>query len=249
MRSFKNKFLIKIKSFHRFVLDILFPISCLKCQEYGKWLCDQCLREIKTCTEQICPICEKVFTPDGKTCLTCRKKTSLDGLLVCASYQEKIIPKIIHAFKYKFILNLQYPLGEIMTRAILSSNLPLADFIIPIPLHSKRMRWRGFNQSLLLAEYIGKNITPGIKVPILSDALYRNKNTSSQMKIKNYQKRKENIFNAFSVINKKAVERKNIFLIDDIATTGATLFECASILKKAGAKKVFAIVIARQEIR
>ncbi|KKT87971.1 MAG: amidophosphoribosyltransferase-like protein [Parcubacteria group bacterium GW2011_GWC1_45_14] len=88
-----------------------------------------------------------------------------------------------------------------------------------------------------------------MEIPIPQNVLVRRKYTSSQMKIKNLQQRKRNIENAFLVRDPRSIKGKTIFLIDDVATTGATLFECAKTLKTKGAREVFAIVIARQEMK
>ena len=232
---------------HKLFLDVLFPVGCLNCGKEGDWLCEKCLSKIKTRGEQVCPICEKAITPDGKTCFNCRKRSSLDGLLVCSSYRDKTLSKMIHLFKYRFVPDLHMPLAEIMSGKITSSSLPLPDLIVPVPLHPKRLRWRGFNQSALLAEQLSKNIAPGIEIPVQEIVLARTRHTSAQMKIKNHQERKRNIQNAFSVIRPREIKGKDILLVDDVATTGATLFECAKILKGKGAREVLAVVVARQE--
>ncbi len=239
----------KIKKLHDFLLDILFPINCVSCGRGNEWLCKKCFSQIKKVQDQYCPVCEKVPTPDGKTCFSCKKKSSLDGLLVCASYKNKTVSKLIHYLKYRFIEDISTPLSRLIIRSVSNSSLIFPDAIIPIPLHPKRLRWRGFNQSLLLAEKISGEIAPGMQIPVLENILIRTKNTRSQMKIKNNKERMINIKNAFFVTNQKLVENKNILLIDDVATTGATISECAKILKKKGAKSVFAVVIARQEMK
>ena len=138
-----------------------------------------------------------------------------------------------------------------MTKGLFKSNLPLPDFIMPVPLHSRRLRWRGFNQAKLIAEIISQKLTPGFEIPILDEILIRKKYTRPQMKVKNYLDRQKNIQDSF-ILNEPGFEKvknKKILLIDDVATTASTLLECARILKENGAKKVFAAVIARQEIR
>jgi len=134
----------------------------------------------------------------------------------------------------------------------LKNNLPLPDLILPIPLHPRRLRWRGFNQSELLADHIAQNLTPGFPLPVLSDFIIRTRYTKPQMKIKDYKERQKNIKGIFSLntrnsLNPKLLD-KTILLVDDIATTGATLFECGKMLKQNGAKEVFGTVIARQVI-
>lgn len=230
-----------------FLLDVFFPISCLGCGTKQEWFCEKCISKI--CfkkIEQACPVCEKSLVPDGRTCHCCRKKSRLDGMFVCASYKDKLVSKLIHLFKYKFISDLHEPLGKIATEKLLFSSLYLPDIIVAVPLYKARLRWRGFNQSELLAEYISKNLAPGLEIPLLKNVLRRNRNTGSQMKIKDHNERNRNVSGAFSVSGDCAFEEKSVLLVDDVATTGSTLFECANVLKKAGAKEVLAIVIARQ---
>lgn len=241
-------FFQKIK---KFFLDTLFPIRCLSCQKEGCWICDKCFRKIALKKDQFCPICEKKTTPSGFTCFKCRKKFNIDGILVSLSYQNKLVSKAVHLFKYRFIEDLSNSLGKAMLSAILSSELPIPDIIIPVPLHQRRLRWRGFNQADLLAQFISPKITPGFPILFESNCLVRQRYTFPQMKIKNYSARQKNIQNAFKVPGGKAnqIKNKRILLVDDVATTGSTLFECAKTLKKSGAREVFAVVVARQEMK
>jgi ComF family protein len=156
---------------------------------------------------------------------------------------------MIHLFKYNFIEDLKIPLGKIMLQACLDHRIPLPDVLIPVPLHTRKLRARGFNQAELLADFLGENLAPGINLPVLKDALKRQRFTPSQMKIKNYPARRKNVQSAFTVLKPAEIQRKNILLVDDVATTGATLLECARVLKVAGARKISAIVVARQEFK
>lgn len=243
----------KIKTF---ILDTLFPINCLACGQAGFWFCPDCLKKIPLLNFQVCPQCEKIITTYGQRCLDCKRYAPvepfhLDALVATTNYNENKIAKLIHVYKYNFIQDLSAPLGKLLTQSILKSNLPLPDFIIPVPLHPRRLRWRGFNQAELLAEKVSQQLTPGFNLPILNKLLLRKKYTSPQMQIKKYLERKTNIQNSFvcNPIFLETIRNKRILLIDDIATTAATLRECAKILKKSGAQKVFAAVIARQEVK
>jgi ComF family protein len=231
-------------------LDTLFPISCLGCGQPERWICNDCLEKIPLLIDQVCPLCEKKITPNGYTCFGCQRKYTLDGLLVSSSYQNKLLSHAVHLYKYRFIESLSESLGEIMLKAILSSEMPLPDIITSVPLHKRRLRLRGFNQSGLLAEYVAKGISPGFPVEIINNLLIRQRYTQPQMKIKNYRQRKNNIKGAFTLDRKnvKKVKGKRILLVDDVATTGATIFECAETLKRKGAKEVFAVVLARQAL-
>ncbi len=262
-----------LKKIQNSILDTLFPIHCLYCQKYGDWICEECFRKINTLPIQLCPYCEKTISPAGRICPECKNKFlgkndlwPLDALIVSTKYEKDGISRLVHCFKYNFIADLGTQLAKIMRDAFLLHNLPLPDLVIPIPLHPKRLRWRGFNQSEILADYLSQNIAPGFAIPVIQNLLIRKKYTSAQMKIKNYQERQKNVRDIFA-LNDKVVETqyiasqyiasqniaslqdKTILLIDDICTTGATLFEAGRVLKSAGAKKVSAIVIARQEIR
>jgi ComF family protein len=242
------------KNFKKNILDIIFPIRCVSCGCYDYWLCHDCTENILLKKEQTCPLCKKSITPNGETCFACRPHTPLDGILVASFYrkdkEKTIIAKLVHYYKYRFVLGLKNPLGKILKKSLLESTLPLPDVIIPVPLHIRRLRWRGFNQSELLAHYLGKNILPNLEIPVLGNILIRNRYTKPQMHIRNRQERLTNLKDAFifndNLFKNDIIKEKNIFLVDDVITTGSTLIECAQVLKKAGAKKVYAIVLARQ---
>lgn len=212
------------------------------------WLCDACLKNIEFLPFQVCPKCEQATTENGNTCSKCKHASDLDALTVAAKYKEKNISKLVHLYKYRFIEDLHVPLGKILVQALSESNLPVPDIIIPVPLHKRRLRWRGFNQSQLLAKYISQNLALGLEISNEENALQRKKYTPPQMKIKKYSDRQNNLQNAFTASDPEKIRNKTILLVDDIATTGTTLFECAKILKQNGAKKIFTAVIARQEI-
>ncbi|MEI7890346.1 MAG: ComF family protein [bacterium] len=242
-----KKDLLKI---HNFLLDTIFPISCICCKKEGNWICQKCFASIKIKEEHVCPVCEKVLTHAGRTCVNCKnfsEKNFLSGLLPACSYNQSIVSKAVHLFKYRFIKDLSVTLANLMTRAAQKTEFPIPDLIIPVPLHQKRLRWRGFNQSQLLARKFANNLLPNIKLKLSTKILLRNRNTSPQMNIEDWVGRQQNISEAFSVSPTADIKNKTVLLVDDIATTGSTIFECAKTLKLAGAKEVFAIVIARQE--
>lgn len=243
----------KIKSLKTAILDSLFPVFCLSCQKEGFWLCKNCLAQTKILDFQVCPTCEDVITDKGFLCHFCReaRKSHLDGLIAAVSYEEPLVKKMVHNFKYRFISDISQLLSRLICRALIRSDAILPDFIVPVPLHPKRLRWRGFNQSLLLASRLSKELAPLMEIEIL-DILERKYHNTPQMNVKNYRERLENVKNIFDLksgLDSGLVKNKNILLVDDIATTGATLEECAKILKSAGAKKVFAVVVARQSLK
>ncbi len=231
------------------ILDALFPISCLGCGTQNSWLCEACSKKIKIRDQQYCPLCEKIITPNGQICFACKRKSPLSGLLVATSYQEPLVLKAVHLFKYRFIEDLAEPLARLVLRTMQSYEVPLPDLIVPIPLHPRRLRWRGFNQSTLLAKNIAENLLPDSQLEVYDDALIRKRYTLPQMSLKDHRKRNQNVSNAFMFAAPLKIKAKTILLVDDITTTGSTIFECAHTLKKAGAKEVWAAVIARQEYK
>ncbi len=233
----------KIKSF---LTDLFFPKFCFNCGKEGYYLCPDCLSLIDVLEEQYCPICQKRVI-DGKTCLGCRSKTRIDGVYSAVSYQNKLIKKLISRFKYRpFIKDLSKTLASlIITHFYLSNKLDFLitekSILVPVPLAQKKLKLRGFNQS----EEIARELSQSLKIPLVNNALIKIKNTQAQTELSKEQ-RKENIKGAFFCKDKEQVKDKKIFLIDDVFTTGATMEECAKVLKFAGAREVWAITVARE---
>ncbi|MFZ5982672.1 MAG: ComF family protein [Patescibacteria group bacterium] len=236
------------QSIRDFLWDTLFPKRCLACRKESSFLCSECLLKISMRLEQVCPYCEKITTPQGQICPSCRERKlcHLDSLSVVSSYKNPL-DKLVHSFKYNFLEELTEVLGKLIIDFVRNSNLEIPDLITPVPLHSFRLRWRGFNQSFLLAKKLGDELTPGFPLPAY-EILQRTRWSSPQMKLSGYRERQSNARGIFCLTNPSAVQGLKILLIDDISTTGATLFECAKVLKEGGARKVSALVLARQEI-
>lgn len=226
----------------KLILDMFFPIQCLGCKKYDHWICHDCHSTFPVLTEQHCFICKENETKNGEICPSCKPQTTtnLKSIFIASTYQNNLLKKSVHHFKYRFIEDLADPLALLIAQALQNSNYPAPDVIIPVPLHKKRLRWRGFNQAEKLAEKLD------LKIPIITDSLIRSQNTTPQVKVKSREKRLQNLNNAFSVINKENIENKRILLIDDIVTTGTTLSICADELIKAGASEIRALVLARE---
>ncbi len=150
----------------------------------------------------------------------------------------------IHQMKYGGKAYLARPLGKLMAY-FATDWLEDCDryLIMPVPLHPKRLRERGYNQSLLLARAM--SLLLGIKIDLLS--LRRVKNTRSQTGL-NSEERKKNVRGAFALDREKDFKGQSIILVDDVATTGHTMNECAKILKTAGCEEVLCLVLARTEV-
>ena len=236
------------RRFFNFLLDLLFPWQCLYCHREtanNYPLCSDCFNQISIFDDFICPICQKLMTPNA-THQSCRQKTKLDALGCINSYHHDILRETIHYFKYNKIISLSQPLSMLMIKfleeSLFFSQLPKDNILlIPLALHLKKKKQRGFNQSELLA----KEIANHFKLEYNSHLLTRIKNNPPQVNIKNSEQRKLNVSGIFRIKDRQNLSRKIIILIDDVYTTGATMNEAAKILKKAGAKKVIGLVLAK----
>lgn len=227
------------------ILDILFPKFCINCKREGEYLCQDCHSLIDISEYFFC-LCEKPNRlPENEKCSKCSKKHQLKGLYFAASYQNNIIQKLIHLFKYEpFAKDLAKTITYIIISHLQLFGKEKKDFsdylIVPVPLTIKRLKWRGFNQ----AEAIGKELASFLEIPLLNNVLAKRKETIPQIKLSK-EERRENIRGSFSVINQESIRNQKILLIDDVYTTGATMEECTRILKAAGAKEIWGIVVAR----
>lgn len=222
-------------------MDALFPIRCLGCGAYDTWLCDECHTTLPLVVTHQCPYCQKHETPYGTACFACmpRARESYDAVVVASRYDDPLVRKAIHTYKYRFARELDAPLALLLAQSIRHTSMPAPDVIIPVPLHPRRLRWRGFNQATLLARALN------LQIPLIPDILQRTRYTRPQVTMRDRHARAENLRDAFVVTDARAVRGKTILLVDDVITTGSTLAYCARALKRAGAQCVLCVVIAR----
>ena len=225
-----------LRRYWQLVLDCIFPIRCVGgCGRYDRWLCDDCRKRIGPIPQPECPVCRR---PQASylTCPDCSHKTSLAGLFVRADYQQPLIQTCVHALKYRFIEELGVSLGQEIASAI---QKPV---VIPIPLHWQRKNERGFNQAETIARAFGQALDWPVRTDILSRAYY----TSPQAQLARAE-RLANLTAAIRVKRGVVISGQTVILIDDVATTLATLEACAQTLRKAGAGKVWGVVFARSK--
>ncbi|MDO8443473.1 MAG: ComF family protein [Candidatus Azambacteria bacterium] len=214
-----------------FLLDLIFPRYCLGCQEELSYSVENA---------QICASCfAKIRLNRG---FQYKKKTALKAVLAAGRYEDPILREAIKSFKYQSVEALKKPLAKLAIDYLKKENLAgkFSGFVIaPIPLTLRRRLNRGFNQSELLAKEIGAFLN----CPVVN-LLKRKKFNFPQAEIPDWQKRKENIAGAFC-LSPGFRSPDKIILIDDVSTSGATLEEAAAVLKKAGAKEIYGLVIAK----
>lgn len=176
-------------------------------------------------------------------CGECREKKRYFTKAIAVAVYEGTLSEAIHIFKYQKKQAMAKHLNVMITDLLLQ-RLFDSDIIIPVPLHKKRLNERGFNQSLLIAHYLSKRLC----IPLSMDGLQRVRWTRPQIELSRHERLK-NVRGAFAVLAglKPAhiIKDKRVILVDDVYTTGATVNECAKVLKKAGASEVVVFTLAR----
>lgn len=231
----------RLKKAKEFLLELVFPKACLVCsKEDPAWICTSCHLALTPKTLRSCPMC--LATAEPFLCSPCRSTTSLSSLTYCFSYEDKRIARLIHALKYQNIQALSQFFAQKIFQTI--SYYPFNNdwVIVPVPLHWQRKNERGYNQSELIAQ----ELSPLVQLEVETQALIRTHYTKTQTKFSK-EERKKNLLESFAVKFPEKIKNKNILLLDDVATTLATLETCAETLKKSGAQNVWAVTIARAE--
>lgn len=218
------------------ILEFLFPTRCLNCRARGRHLCLRCLEAI--------PPNEEIMRP---------------YIIAPLSYHYPVLRKAIWHLKYRDKKRIAEDLAGILYDRLLEELSDLEAFedfrnpvLIPIPLSKKRLRERGYNQAEIIAREIIKKSdrsrTPtavGEKIfTLITNVLYKIKDTPTQVSIKDREKRLQNLRGTFAVKNSGLIKDRNIILVDDVTTTGATIDEAKKVLEKSGARKVIALTVA-----
>jgi ComF family protein len=234
------------------VVDLLFPPRCVNCQHPGAWLCATCIDEIQAIEPPVCRRCgmpldaqECAFSvPTSNAAFSCSRcqdrQSELSGL--CAyGFHAGPLRQAIHELKYRDLRVLASPLGKLMAEGwtrLRPQNEDI-DVIVPVPLHSSRLRQRGYNQAALLARELGTEIGR----PVVEDALVRIRATAPQVNL-SAKERQENVRDAFRAVN-SSLGGERVLLVDDVCTTGSTLEAACRALRRANALSVWACTLAR----
>lgn len=224
-------------------LDMLYPRTCPVCQsvisQKESYICEKCQEKLQWIKNPRCKKCGKPLEDTKKEyCKDCsrRKHFYEEGRAVWVYNKE--LRESIYRFKYQnkreyadyYVSCMLHTYGSWLRHLEL-------DGIIPIPLHAKKKRVRGFNQAQVLAEKLAEDL----QLPLYTDLVVRQKNTRPQKEL-NDKERQENLKNAFKIV-RNDVQLKRILLVDDIYTTGATIDACARLLKTYGVGKVYFICL------
>ncbi len=243
----------------------LFPSDCRICRKplvniSRLPVCRDCLSQIHAISCEVCAICgESIATPyalgmqpEKLLCGACRQDEPPFAKAVAYGSYNGNLRELIHLLKYEQVKPVAQVLGAMLAEAIegIKDSLPAEGVVVvPVPLHKSKRRQRAFNQAEMIAraalDLLKKNGSAGLRTWMLNKkALVRCRATQSQIGLTRAQRR-ENMRGAFAVPHPKAVQNQTVLLIDDVVTTGTTVAECARILSKAGASKVYVASVAR----
>ncbi|MBI3741246.1 MAG: ComF family protein [Chloroflexi bacterium] len=221
--------------FQRALIDLLFPPRCVTCKRIGNWFCQDCLASCEIIPTPICEHCGRHLLTFP--CAYCKQfPLVIDGTRAIYFFETKM-RGAIHAFKYEKRVELAAILAARFDAYLREQHLPF-DVVVPVPLHAERERARGYNQSLLLA----RELQARRGCEVWSEALTRVRVTLPQVEL-DAAARRVNVADAFTATAR--VRHRQILLIDDVLTTGATMDACAVALKQAGAQSVWGLALAR----
>ena len=229
---------------------VVYPPHCVVCGrpvggDEDRYLCRGCIARIQFVVEPTCPRCGHEvgeYTP-GTRCLVCRNLPMRFDRAVAAAHHTGAVREMVLAFKFAAQQHNAFPLSKLLAARLADTEIPeKAQFIVPVPLHRRRLRSRGFNQSEVLARELGERLG----LPVLTGKLRRVIDTPPQTRATSAAQRRANVKGAFAVRSRKAVDGRTLLLVDDVLTTGATTSECAGVLKRAGARHVYVATVTRR---
>ena len=238
----------------RGVLDSLFalffPVLCRICQQPIELfttvpVCQDCLRSVRPFAGLKCAKCGLFLQGPAVLhgtvfCTLCRRGVFAFEQARSFAWHEGALRNLIHLLKYGGLRPLAEPLGKWMAGLLVDFEIASFELVVPVPLHSRRQRVRGFNQSALLAAQISKLYG----IPLGTKDCVRVRDTRPQTGLRAAERRK-NVAGAFQVPRPQAVKSRHVLLIDDVPTTGATANACSRALLEAGASGVWVATLAR----
>ena len=229
------------KNFINSFIDLFFPTFCVVCKKpvahQDSHICEECFKSIKIITD-MCPVCSGSLE-DGKCVFCVGRKVYIDRNICCFDYEDAV-KKLISGYKFRG----HKRIAKVFSRLFIDFgiDIPKADIITSVPMTKKKIWKRGYNQS----EIFAKELSRQYRLKYLK-LLAESKKALVQREL-NFTGRFFNILGRYTVLNKSRILGKSIILVDDIFTTGATINECARVLKEAGAEKIFSITMVRSTI-
>ena len=231
----------------QWLLEAIFPRRCLNCGRWGAWCCPVCLASLTYPRQLHCPDCQTV-TSLGEFCPNCAGGHYLSGVWSAQPYGNPIVRNLIKAFKFDGVREVAPILVNLINGLMRAFNLPPAWHevpreqwcLTPVPLAPRRERQRDFNQSEILAALISQNVNLPNEL-----TLQRVVNSKPQSELKNEADRAKNIKSVYKILAGANIAGRAFILVDDVYTSGATLEECARVLKANGASGVWGLTVAK----
>lgn len=231
----------------RALSSLFYPPVCTICSasiDSNEYLCDECHARAPRIPAPFCATCSEPFSGsiDGTfTCANCAHRRLYFQAAVAVYHSRGIVRHVVHEFKYRHQMHLKHLVAQWLCAALDDGRLRGRQFdaVVPVPLHPARQRERGFNQATLLAALLTRQIPAPVRL-MLKRVRYTKTQTAFDR-----SERMENLRGAFRLRRKTDVRGLRVLLVDDVLTTGATLSECARVLKKAGAASIHAATAAR----
>lgn len=238
-----------MRRFLRGAADFVYPRVCAACRTRlepaapGAVLCPACRDSIVMSRPPFCHVCGRTRELHGASqaaCTFCRGRTFYFDRAFAPCAYEGTLKELIKKFKYGNREYLAGPMAGLLIQCARDRAIPLdtLEAVIPVPLHAVRLRERGYNQSRILAAHVAQAFGKPLIEP-----LRRRNNTATQTGL-TPERRMHNVRGAFIATKPELVREKNVLLIDDVFTTGATVSEAAGALKSAGAQKIFVLTLA-----
>jgi len=218
-------------------------------------VCEDCLLAMRPIAGGVCSSCgEGLVSPNAFSedhneprCGLCRRLAPPFAKAAAYGSYDGGLRELIHLLKYEHVRTASNVLGRMLAEVIAALKPSFGDaalVVVPVPLHPSKMRQRGFNQAELIARAALKLKPAGDQLACNGSVLERRRDTQSQTGLSNHQRR-ENIRGAFAVALPREIEGREVLLVDDVFTTGTTVSECARILRRAGATRVWVATVAR----
>lgn len=228
-------------------ISLFFPSHCRICRKKLEGLnftgiCFLCWEKVRWREGNFCPRCGILLSPSVEEilCLECKRGKKYFEKLFSPFPYEGVMKEAILLFKYHKKGGIITKFRELTLKYLSLHPPPPFDLIIPVPLHRRKRRERGFNQAELIGNIIGK----ALSIPLEKKVLKRVKDTPTQTGL-SLKEREKNVKGAFKVVKKKRIKGKKVLLVDDVYTTGSTVKEVSLVLKKAGVRVIYVFTLCR----
>ena len=257
-RSLASRLAASLSPVAESLFATLFPSDCRLCHPplvniSRLPVCLPCLAEIHAITGGVCSICgERLFSPRAPNpaemrCDLCHRLAPPFVKAAAYGSYDGGLRELIHLLKYEQVRPAAAVLGRMLAEAVSGLDSAWTQnpvVVVPVPLHARKSRQRGFNQSELIAQHALKLRAGNGRLVLRSKILERRRETQSQIGLTRHQRR-ENLRGSFAVARPEEIAGREVLLVDDVFTTGTTVSECARVLRRAGASKVFVATVAR----